>query len=271
MKSTIQKEQRVAIVTGGGTGIGKAIAEVLSEGGTHCAIVGRRVDRLNETARVVNAGGSTGTLYAIQGDITSAEGRSRVVQDCISHFGRLDILVNNAGISARAPLLTYSEEDWRSVMATNVDACFFMAQEVLPAMRKQRWGRIINITSVYGTLGLNTQLYPGLFPQTEEAGPTRQPAYHTSKGALLNMTRDLAIPVAPWGVTVNSVTPGMFITEQSGQIISQEVIDSVSRMTPMGRFGEPREVGYAVRFLASEESSFITGIELRVDGGWTIW
>lgn len=258
-------------MTGGGTGIGKAIAEVLAEGGTNCAIVGRRKDRLEETAERANGRGLPGTMCVIQGDVTSAEDRRRIVQECIEKLGRLDVLVNNAGISARAPLLSYSERDWRSVMTTNVEACFFMAQEALPSMRERGWGRVINITSVYATLGLNAQLYHGLFPESEEEGPTRQPAYHTSKGALLNMTRDLAIAVAPWGITVNSVTPGMFVTEQSGGIISQEVIDSLSRMTPMGRFGEPREVGYAVRFLASDESSFITGIELRVDGGWTIW
>jgi NAD(P)-dependent dehydrogenase (short-subunit alcohol dehydrogenase family) len=193
------------------------------------------------------------------------------VNETLGRFGRIDILVNNAGVSGRAALLDYDVDDWRRVMATNVEACFFLAQRVLPAMRDRRYGRIVNIASVYGALGLNAGLYPGMFALDEERGPTRQPAYHTSKGALLNMTRDLAIAVAPWGITVNSISPGMFLTEQAKGIVDDEVIRSLSAMTPVGRFGEPREIGHAVRFLASEEAAFITGADLRVDGGWSIW
>lgn len=264
-------EQRVALVTGGGTGLGRAMVEVLAESGVHCGIVGRRIDRLEQTASQLAGPRVPGRIHVIQADVTSTGDRQRAVAECVDHFGRLDVLVNNAGISARAPLLSYTEQDWRKVMETNVEAGFFMAQAAISHMRRVGWGRIINIASVYGSLGLNAQLYPGMFPDSEEEGPVRQPAYHTSKGAVLNMTRELAIAVAPWAITVNAVTPGMFMTEQSSGIISQDVIDSLSRMTPMGRFGEPREVAYAVRFLASEEASFITGAELRVDGGWTIW
>jgi len=264
-------KQRVAIVTGGGTGLGQAMAEVLAESGVHCGIVGRRTDRLEQTAAQLTESGVPGQIHVIQADVTLTEGRKRAVAECVGRFGRLDVLVNNAGVSARAPLLSQTEQEWRKVMETNVEACFFMAQAAIPHMRSAGWGRIVNIASVYGALGLNAQLYPGMFPDAGEEGPVRQPAYHTSKGAVLNMTRDLAVAVAPWGITVNSVTPGMFVTEQSRGIISQDVIDSLSRMTPMGRFGQPREVAYAVRFLASEQASFITGAELRVDGGWTIW
>src|SRR5262249_37799427 len=148
---------------------------------------------------------------------------------------------------------------------------FFMAQAVIPLMKDAGFGRIINIASVYGSLGLNASLYADLIPAEVEGGPTRNPAYHASKGALVNLTRDLAIPIARWGITVNAISPGMFITEQSEGIVSDEVIASLSRMTPAGRFGEPREIGYAVRFLASDEASFITGANLVVDGGWSIW
>jgi NAD(P)-dependent dehydrogenase (short-subunit alcohol dehydrogenase family) len=148
---------------------------------------------------------------------------------------------------------------------------FFLSQAVLPTMRDQGYGRIVNIGSVYGSLALNSALYPDMFAPDEGDGPARQPAYHTSKGAVLNLTRDLAAAVAPWGVTVNTISPGMFLTEQSKGIVSDEVIESLSRMTPVGRFGDPPEIGYAVRFLASEEAAFITGAELRVDGGWSIW
>jgi NAD(P)-dependent dehydrogenase (short-subunit alcohol dehydrogenase family) len=114
-------------------------------------------------------------------------------------------------------------------------------------------------------------LYAGLIAPDEGRGPSRQPAYHTSKGALLNMTRDLAVAVAPWGITVNTLSPGMFLTEQAEKIVNEDVIRSLSEMTPVGRFGEPREIGHAVSFLASENAAFITGAELVVDGGWSAW
>jgi NAD(P)-dependent dehydrogenase (short-subunit alcohol dehydrogenase family) len=137
-------------------------------------------------------------------------------------------------------------------------------------MRDRGWGRIINIGSVYGVLGLNPALYDS-FPDDPDAGPTRQPAYHSSKGALLNLTRDLAIAVAKWRVTVNTVSPGMIITDQSRGLLSEDVKRRLCEMTPLGRFGEPAEIAYMVRFLASDEAAFITGEEIRVDGGWTIW
>lgn len=260
---------RVAIVTGAGTGIGRAIAQVLAESGIACVVTGRRAEPLAETAASPNLAAE---IVPIAGDVTSADDRERVVEETLARFGRIDILVNNAGVSARAPILEYSEEDWRRVMAINVEGGFFLAQAVARSMRERSWGRIVNIASVYGSLGLNASLHAGLFP-TEDLGegPTRQPAYHTSKGAVLNMTRDLAVAFAPWGITVNTISPGMFLTEQTKGIVNDEVVRRLSEMTPLGRFGEVREIGYAVRFLASDEAAFITGAELRVDGGWSIW
>ena len=263
-------ERRVAIITGAGTGLGRATAHVLLESGIDCVLTGRRREPLEEAASTAAVGGGAGILL-LASDVALEHDRERIVQDSLDRFGRIDILVNNAGVSGQAPLLDYSLEEWRRIMATNVEACFFLAQRVLPAMRERRYGRIVNIASVYGSLGMNSSLYAGLIAPDEGRGPTRQPAYHSSKGALLNMTRDLAIAVAPWGVTVNSLSPGMFLTEQAERIVDESVIASLSAMTPVGRFGEPREIGYAVRFLASEEAAFITGAELVVDGGWSIW
>ncbi len=260
-----EAQARVAIVTGAGTGIGQAIALALAEAGTRCVIVGRRREPLEETVSRLPE-----RISAIAGDVTSAADRARIVEETARTHGRIDILVNNSGVSSIGPLLEIDEAAWRRVMATNVDAAFFMSQSVLPAMRDGGWGRIINIGSVYGVLGLNPALYDS-FPDDAVKGPTRQPAYHSSKGALLNLTRDLAIAVAKWRITVNTVSPGMIITDQSRGLLSEEVKRRLCEMTPLGRFGEPAEIAYMVRFLASDEAAFITGAEFRVDGGWTIW
>ena len=259
--------ERLALVTGAGTGIGRAIALSLAEAGTRTFIVGRRPAPLQETiARSPKAN----PIIALSADVTKADDRDRAVKTALDQFGRIDILVNNAGVSSIAPLLSSTEEEWRRVMATNVDAAFFMAQAVLPSMREREWGRIVNIGSVYGVLALNPALYD-TFTDEGALGPRRQPAYHTSKGAVLNLTRDLAAAAARWKITVNTVSPGMVITEQSDGLLSPEVERKLCDMTPLGRFGKPEEIAYAVRFLASDEAAFITGAEIRVDGGWTIW
>ncbi len=266
--ATGQRESRVAIVTGGGTGLGRATAEVLAEAGARCLVVGRRSKPLHETSASVPR---PATILPLQADVDSPADRRRIVDTALDAFGRIDILVNNAGISRPAPLLAYDLERWRAVLTTNLESCFFLAQAVLPTMKEQHFGRIVNVASVYGSLGLNASLYGGLFRPDVGGGPERNPAYHSSKGALLNLTRDLAIAVAPWGITVNALSPGMFLTEQSEGIVNDEVIANLSRMTPMGRFGEPREVGHAIKFLVSDEASFVTGVNLIVDGGWSLW
>ncbi len=266
--TTGESHRRVAIVTGAGSGLGRATAEVLGESGFECVLVGRRQGHLEETAKSPSL---EDRAHVVQADVARATDRRVIAEETLERFGRIDVLINNAGVSSRAPLLSHSEEEWRRVMAINLDACFFLSQEVIPAMRARGFGRIINIASVYGSLALNAALYPGMFEGEEAEGPVRQPAYHTSKGGVLNLTRDLAAAVARWGITVNCVSPGMFLTEHSRGIVSEEVIRTLSSMTPVGRFGEPREIGYAVRFLVSDEAAFITGAELRVDGGWSIW
>ena len=266
-----EKIERVAIVTGAGSGLGRAMAKAFVAHGTRCVLTGRRLHALEETAELI--GGNRSDVLIVQSDVTVAADRARIVSECVATLGRVDILVNNAGISFIAPLLSHQEKEWREVMNTNLDSHFFMAREVIPLMRDQHWGRIINIASIYGSLASNNDLYGDLMPAANEQGlgPTRQPGYHTSKGGVLTLTKDLAVAVARWGITVNAISPGMFMTEQTDHIVNDEVRKNVATMTPMGRFGEPHEVAHAVRFLASEDASFITGVNLRVDGGWSLW
>ena len=178
---------RVALITGAGSGLGRATAIVLAQKGYRCVLAGRREAATGSVADEIVASG--GTAEPVVADITVPEDRSRIVERCVTTFGRLDVLVNNAGISHQAPLLAATPEDWRAVMATNLDAMFFLAQAALPTMRAQQFGRIINIGSVYGSLGLNAQLYGTMLAADTPHGPTRQVGYHASKGGVLNLTR----------------------------------------------------------------------------------
>ena len=262
--------RRTAIVTGGGTGLGRATVEALAEAGMNCMIAGRRPEPL---AATVEASVSLpGVVESVTADVDGDEGRERIVAACLDRFGRIDVLVNNAGITGWGPLLDYSEEEWRAVLTTNLDACFFLTQKVLPHMREHAWGRVVNIGSMYASLARNSAFYGDALPTETpgDRGPVRAPAYHAAKGGLLNLTRDLAVAVAKWGVTVNTVSPGPF-RPMENRPVAAETLRRVTDATPLGRLGEPEEIGYAVRFLASDEAGFITGAELMVDGGWSIW
>ncbi|MGD0943935.1 MAG: SDR family oxidoreductase [Acidimicrobiales bacterium] len=262
------REARVALVTGAAAGLGRAIAEVLCDKGFRCSLLDCRRDVLAAAALEISR---RGQVECSVGDVTIAADRDQAVKATLDAFGRVDVLVNNAGISHAEPLLATKPSDWLPVMATNVEAMFFLSQAVIGPMRSQGYGRIINIGSVYGSLGLNGALYASMLAEDTADGPVRQVAYHASKGAVLNMTRELAAAVGRWGITVNSVSPGMFLTEQSRAVANEAVTGALTKLTPLGRMGVPPEVGYAVAFLASDEASFITGVDLRVDGGWSIW
>lgn len=257
---------RCAIVTGGGTGIGRGVVQALVNAGAKCVITGRRQEPLAAVARELGPD----SVSTVTADITEPEDRSRVVAHAVETFGRLDILVNNAGITAVAPILDYSLEDWRRVMATHVEGSFFLSQLALEHMARQRYGRIVNIGSVYGSLGLNNDYYGDRLPWgLDGRGPVREVAYSAAKGAVLQLTRELATAVGRWNITVNTVTPG--IIPVASNPMADEVLDRLAKMTPLGRVGTTADIGAAVAFLASDAAGYITGAELRVDGGWSIW
>lgn len=260
-----QTAARTVIVSGGGTGIGRAIVERFLRNGDRVVVAGRRAEPLHEIARL------SGQVVPVVADVTSPDGRAAIVDAATRDGCSIDVLVNNAGVTAMAPLLEYTVEQWRTVFATHAEAMFFLAQAVTPSMRDAGKGRIVNIGSVYGSLGLNNSFYGDSLPWETVGGngPIREVAYSAAKGAVLQLTRELATALGRWGITVNSVTPGMIPVDAIP--MPDATRQRLSQSTPLGRVGTAAEVAGVVNFLAGDEASFVTGAEFRVDGGWSIW
>jgi 3-oxoacyl-[acyl-carrier protein] reductase len=238
---------RVAIVTGSGQGIGREIALALSEHGASIVISDINPTTAQETATEIQA--KNGKSIAIPANVTVAGEVTKLVDQTIAALGHIDILVNNAGITRDGLLMRMSESDWDLVLATNLKGAFICTQAVLRHMIRQRWGRIINIASVVGLIG--------------NAG---QANYSAAKAGIIGLTKSTAREVASRGVTANAVAPGFIDTEMTKKL-SDNVKQEFLRQIPLGYAGTPRDIAYAVAFLASEEAHYITGQVLNVDGG----
>ena len=238
---------RVALVTGASRGIGREIALTLCRNNCDVVVASPEVEKNEEVAETIRqCGGNTMTLDL---DVSSRDSVKAGVEAVLKQMGRIDVLVNNAGITRDALALRMKPEDWDKVIQINLTGAFFVAQAVIPAMMKERWGRIINIASVVGEMG--------------NAG---QANYVSSKAGLIGLTKCLALELASRNITVNAIAPGYIETDMTA-VLPQEVKDRMLAMIPLKRFGQPKDIANAVKFLASEEAGYITGAVLRVNGG----
>ncbi len=240
---------RVALITGGGTGLGKAMASALTEAGADIIIASRNMERLEGAAEELKASGRR--VLPLQVDITDGASVRTMVEEALGRMGRVDILVNNSGISGEKRFVEMDEEDWDRVLHTNLRGAFLVSRALAGDMIGRGWGRIINVASVLAAVGMPTLT-----------------AYCSSKGGIIQFTRALALELVRYGITVNALCPGYFLTDLNKDFFtSEQGQEFIKRHIPMRRIGKPEELSGAIVFLASETSAFMTGAAIYIDGG----
>ena len=244
---------KIAMVTGSTRGLGETSAKALAKAGADIAVCGRNPQDLERVSAEIQTMGRKSQGFEL--DVLSKEKVKKAVEEILNHFGHVDILVNNAGTNYRVPVLEYPEEQWDLIINTNLKGYFLVAQAVVPQMIEQGYGKVINMSSILGKVGLANQL-----------------AYASSKGGVDQMTKVLALEWAKQGVRVNAIGPTYFETDMVKQIRNDpERFNFINERTPMGRWGYLPELEGTVIFLAAPASDFITGQTIYVDGGWTVW
>lgn len=241
-------KNKVAIVTGGGSGIGRAIALRLAREGADIVVVDVKEELAEKTAEDTEKSGIRS--LALKTDVSISADVDQMVKTAVKKFGRIDILVNNAGIIVRKNLFDHTEEDWDKVLNINLKSVFLCCKQVVPLMMKQGKGKIINIASGAGHIGM------------------RRGVYGASKAGVINLTASMALELAPYKINVNAISPGTVETSMSAAVrASAEMEEKIVKCIPYGRLGRPEDIASAVVFLASEESDYMVGGVVNVDGG----
>lgn len=245
-------KNKVAIITGGGTGIGNGIALLFAKEGAYVVVCGRRKEPLEQTVKTIRDQGGE-AIYCIV-DVSSYSQIQEMVKTTLMKWGQIDILVNNAGVYIAHDLASISEEEWDKVMNIDTKGVFLTSKAVLPHMLKQEKGKIVNIASIAGLFG---------FEQSA--------AYCAAKGAVVNLTREMALDYAPKGINVNAIAPGIIESDMTKPMLADVAVkQGFLDKTPVGRIGTPEDIAYGAVYLASDESDFVAGQTLIIDGGWTI-
>ena len=243
---------KIALITGASKGLGKAMAVALSAEGAVIALVSRDTAKLNDVAAEIRATGGRAEVFGA--DVSDEAQVNRVREEFTAKFGgKLHILINNAGINIRKPVTEFTLAEWNSVMNTNLTSAFLLCRAFVPLMKGQGYGRIINMTSMMSHVSL-----PG------------RTAYSASKTGLLGFTRALALELAPEKITVNGISPGVYGTEMNLPLTTNaELSAQFLSKIPVGRWGEPQEIGKLAVYICSEDTGFLTGTDIVIDGGWT--
>jgi NAD(P)-dependent dehydrogenase (short-subunit alcohol dehydrogenase family) len=244
---------QTAIVTGASSGLGVTFAETLAERGVNLVIAARRYENLVKVAEDLSSKYDV-KVVPVKTDVTEEEQVINMVKTAIDKLGSLEILVNNAGLASLSPSVDMALEEWKKVIDVNLTGIFSCARTAAREMIKKKYGKIVNIASIYGAVG-------DIFP----AAP-----YYASKGAVINLTRALAIEWAPYKINVNAIAPGFFPSEMTAPIFRDEkAMKHILSRTPLGRTGEPLDLKAALIYLASPASNYVTGQTIFADGGWT--
>ena len=243
---------RVALVTGGSKGLGKAMARGLAEAGADVAISSRTEAELKPALAEILAGTDRRGTYVVA-DMTDRGSVKRLADEAVRALGKVDILINNAGSNAPQPVDAITDEAWDNLIELNMTSVMSLTRALVPGMKERRWGRIVHISSMFG------------FVSKE-----KRSTYSGTKAALLGMARASALELGPFGITVNCIAPGPFLTDLPKSLLTQAERDEWGKVTAVGRWGDPKELVGPVLLLASDAGSFITGQGLIVDGGYVV-
>lgn len=242
---------KVAVITGGSRGLGKAMAETLSGAGAKIALIARNEEKLTETRDELIAAGGEAEYF--MGDVTDEEQVARIAKEVNERFGAPHILINNAGTNCRTHLVDATLEDFEGVVDSSLKSAFLVSRAFVPGMREHGWGRVINMTSILSHIGL----------------PARTP-YCSAKFGLLGMTKALALELAPEGITVNGISPGPCGTEMNHVVMNDpEANAQFLKNLPVGRWGKVEEIAALACYICSDMTGFLTGTDIVIDGGWT--